>query len=500
MKDLKAKTIRGGAARMMAQIANFVFRIGSVMIMARLLLPQDFGLVGMVTAFTGVLNLFRDFGLSTATVQREEVTDQQLSTLFWINTLVGTVLAVCALIFAPLVVRIYHEPRLLPITMVLSLGFLFNALGVQHTAILQRELRFTALAVINVASLVVSTIVAMGMAKLGFGYWALVAQTVTLPLTTTIGVFIAAGWFPGRPHYGDEIRSMMKFGGTLTLNGLVVYIGYNMDKVLLGRYWGAEDLGLYGRAYQLISIPTDNLNQSVGEVAFSALSRVQNDRPRLKSYFLKGYSLVLGMTIPITIMCAVFANDLISVLLGPKWVSAVPIFRLLAPTILIFAMINPLAWLMFALGMVKRSLQVALVLAPVVMCGYFAGLHYWAQMGMHNGPEGVALGYSAIMILWVIPHIAWCVKDTGVSLGDILVTVGRPLFSGLVGVALAFGIHHFCIPIMPALPRLVIAGVVLMCVYVAILFFVMGQKALYLDVLQGFRKSKPVEDPALATV
>jgi PST family polysaccharide transporter len=120
-------------------------------------------------------------------------------------------------------------------------------------------------------------------------------------------------------------------------------------------------------------------------------------------------------------------------------------------------------------------------------------------MGMHNGPEGVALGYSAIMILWVIPHIAWCVKDTGVSLGDILVTVARPLFSGLIGVALAFAVHHFCVPIMPALPRLVIAGVVLMCVYVAILFFVMGQKALYIDVLKGFRKSKPVDENALAT-
>src|SRR5215475_10280724 len=110
MKDLKAKTIRGGAARMMAQIANFVFRIGSVMIMARLLLPEDFGLVGMVTAFTGVLNLFRDFGLSTATVQREEVTDQQISTLFWINILVGALLMLLSIAMAPAIAAFYHEP------------------------------------------------------------------------------------------------------------------------------------------------------------------------------------------------------------------------------------------------------------------------------------------------------------------------------------------------------------------------------------------------------
>jgi PST family polysaccharide transporter len=490
MKDLKEKTIRGGAARIVAQIANFIFRIGSLMIIARLLVPEDFGLVGMVTAFTGVLNLFRDFGLSTATVQREDVTNEQLSTLFWINVLVGAILAAGTIVFAPLVVKIYHEPRLLGITMVLSLGFLFNALGVQHSALLQRHLRFTALSVINVAALVVSTLVAVGMAKLGYGYWALVAQAVTLPLTITIGLFIAAAWVPGKPHYSDEIRSMMKFGGTLTLNGLVVYIGYNMDKVLLGRFWGAEDLGLYGRGYQLINIPTDNLNQSVGEVAFSALSRVQNDRPRLRNYFLKGYSLVLAMTIPITIMSGFFARDLIHVLLGPKWASTAPIFQLLAPTILIFAMINPLAWLMFALGMVGRSLKVAMVLAPVVMCGYLAGLHY--------GPKGVAFGYSAVMILWVIPHIAWCVSGTGVSLRDILVTVSRPLISGLVGAGLAFGIHHLCIPFMSALPRVVIAGVVLLAAYFWMLFYVMKQKALYMDVLKGFRKRAPVEEKVWA--
>src|SRR5215468_3355596 len=150
MKDLKEKTIRGGAARLLSQAANFAFRIGSLMVMARLLAPEDFGLVGMVTAFTGVLNLFRDFGLSTATVQRENVTEEQLSTLFWINVLVGVILAALAVIFAPLVVRIYHEPRLFWITVILASGFLFNAVGVQHSALLQRHLRFTALAIVNV--------------------------------------------------------------------------------------------------------------------------------------------------------------------------------------------------------------------------------------------------------------------------------------------------------------------------------------------------------------
>src|SRR5882724_8632977 len=477
MKDLRERAIRGGFAKVCAQAANFLLRVGSVMALARLLTPRDFGLVGMVTALTGVLSLFRDFGLSSAAIQRATVTEEQISTLFWINMLVGAILALLTVFMAPFVAGFYHEPRILGVTALLGAGFLFNAAGVQHGALLQRQMRFTTVAAIDILSLVLSVAAGIGMAIRGYGYWALVVMTLTGPTVSTICAWIATAWIPGMPHKQVGIRSMMRFGGTITLNGLVVYVAYNMEKVLLGRFWGAEAIGLYGRAYQLINIPTDNLNQSVGEVAFSALSRVQNDPPRFKSYFLKGYSLVLAMTIPITIMCAFFADDLILVLLGPKWSSAAVIFRLLAPTILIFAMINPLAWLMFALGLVGRSLKVALVFAPLVIGGYLAGLRY--------GPKGVALGYSAVMTLWVLPHIAWCVHGTVVSLRDILVTVRRPLFSGLVGAVVAFAVHHVCVPIMPPLPRLVIAGIVLMSVYVAMLFYVMGQKAFYLDVLRG---------------
>ena len=152
---------------------------------------------------------------------------------------------------------------------------------------------------------------------------------------------------------------MIRFGGTITLNGLVVYIASNFEKILLGRFWGVDAIGIYGRAYQLITIPTDNLNSAVGEVAFSALSRLQHDPIRLKSYFLKGYSLVLALTLPITFACALFADDMVFVLLGPKWKDAAPIFRLLAPTVLVFAIANPLSWLVSSLGWVGRNLKMA---------------------------------------------------------------------------------------------------------------------------------------------
>ncbi len=134
---------------------------------------------------------------------------------------------------------------------------------------------------------------------------------------------------------------MIRFGGMATLNGFIVYITYNLEKLLLGRFWGAEALGIYGRAYQLINIPTENLNSAIGGVAFSALSRLQDDPNRFKNYFLNGYSLVVSLTLPITIACALFADDIVLILLGPKWKDAIPIFQLLTPTILAFALVNP---------------------------------------------------------------------------------------------------------------------------------------------------------------
>ena len=278
---------------------------------------------------------------------------------------------------------------------------------------------------------------------------------------------------------------MMHFGGTLTLNGLVAYIAYNAEKVMIGRFWGADAIGIYGRAYQLINIPTDNLNSAVGEVAFSALSRLQDDPIRLKSYFLKGFSLILGLTLPITIACALFADDVVFVFLGPKWKDAAAIVRLLAPTIAIFAIINPLGWLIYSIGLVARGLKIALVFAPIMITGYVIGLPY--------GPKGVAFAYSAVMTLWVIPHILWCVHGTAISLRDILLAVSRPLASGILAGGLAFAVRLICGPIVSPLPRLVLESSVLFVAFFGALLFAAGQKSLYLDLLRGLKGPSSAE-------
>ncbi len=492
MKDLKEKAIRGGFAKVCSQAINFFLRVGSLMALARLLQPADFGLVGMVTAITGILSLFRDFGLSAATVQRGEVTEAQMSTLFWVNVLVGAILAAFASFLAPFIGTFYHEPRLFWVMSIMSVGFVFNAVGIQHSALLQRQMRFTALALIDTISWLFSTIIAVGAAKAGYGYWALVAMTVTLPFVSTAGFWLTTTWVPGMPRRGTGIRSMLRFGGTLTLNGLVVYVASNFEKVLLGRFWGADAIGIYGRAYQLLRIPTDILNTAVGEVAFSALSRLRDDSRRLTSYFLKGYSLVVALTLPATIACVLFADDIIFVLLGPKWKDAGAIFRLLAPTVLVFAIANPLSWLVSSMGLVTRGLKMSLVIAPLMIISYVLGLSY--------GPKGVAFAYSAVMTLWIIPVIAWSVRGTAISLRDVLSTISRPLISSVMAGAGAWGLRVLCGQSLSPLLRMLMENTALLLVYLGILLYVMGQKPLYMGLLGKITARSSTEDTALASV
>ena len=476
MKNLKGRTIRGGVAKTGAQAINILLRIGSLMVLARLLDPEDFGLIGMVTAVTGVFSLFKDAGLSMATIQRAAISNEQVSTLFWINMLVGAILGFLSTALAPLLVLFYHEPRLLWVTVALALGFVLNAAGVQHAALLQREMRFVALSVIEVASQLVGVAVGIGMAVGGSGYWALVAMALVMPATTTVGAWLATAWVPGAPRRGIGIGSMMRFGGIVTLNGLVVYVAYNTEQVLLGRFWGADALGIYGRGYQLVSIPTESLSAAVGGVAFSALSRLQGEPGRLKQYFLKGYSIIVSMTLPITVACALFSDDLILFLLGPKWMDAAVIFRFLAPTILVFSLVNPLSWLLYSIGLAERSLKIAFLIAPTVIAAYIIGLPF--------GPNGVALGYSAAMILLSLPIAAWAIHGTIIGPRDLLQAVRKPLISTVAAAAFALAVHQGFGPSLPLVPRLALGCGILFGTYVWMLLYVMGQKAFYLDLLR----------------
>ena len=480
MKDIKEKTIRGGAARLIGQALKSLLRLGTIIVLARLLDPSDFGIVAMVTVVTGVFEVFATGGLSAAAVQKPEISDAEISTLFWFNIAIGVLLGLLCIAAAPVLSSFYSEPETALVMIAIAPTFVINATAVQHMALLQRHLRYTTLAAIEVGSEIVTGIVAIFMALAGFGYWAVVASVITGPLVLTIGAWVTSGWLPGLPRNVRDVYPMLRFGGTVTLNGLVVYVAYNLDKVLLGRYFGPAVLGIYGRAYELINLPTRILNTSIGAVAFSSLARLQREPARLKTYFLKGYSLVVSITLPATIACAVFAHDIILVTLGPNWTAAAPIFRLLAPTILVFSIINPLGWLLQSIGMQERSLKIALVLSPLVICSYLVGLPY--------GPSGVALAFSTMMVSWLVPHICWALHGTNISVWEFFSAAGRVLAAGTVAAIAAAIMQQVAVPLPSPLLRLAIGGTTMLSIYVLVLLFIMKQREFYFGLLREFRR------------
>jgi O-antigen/teichoic acid export membrane protein len=476
MQDMKRRAVRGIIAKLCGQGLDFVVRIISLVILARLLSPQDFGLVAMVTAFTSLYGVFMA-GFSMATIQKASITNEQLSTLFWVGMLSGTVLALLCAIAAPVLATFYGDQRLFWVTVTIAGGFVFSAAELQHSAILQRQLRFATLAAIEALRLAVSTGVAVGMALAGFQYWALVASLVVAPLVGVVCLWTSTRWIPARPRRVTEIRSMLHFGGIITLNNFIVYVAYNFEKILLGRFWGAQDLGLYGRAYQLTTIPTVSLNSAVGGVVFSSLSRLHDDPVRRRSYFLKAYEFVNSLTIPVTVFCALFAGEIVSVALGPQWMDSTPIFRLLAPTVMIFGIINPMGWLLQSTGLQKRSLKIAFVIAPLIVTAYLIGLPF--------GPNGVASAYSAAMTLWLIPHVLWCLKGTSISPADIFWATCKPFFSASVAAAFSFVVLLYVGNGMSPLSRLAIGGGAMSATYLAILFLIQRKNSLYLEFLEA---------------
>jgi PST family polysaccharide transporter len=483
--EVKRKSLRGGAAVFFNQGYVIALQIVTTIVLARLLSPADYGLQAMVLTLTSFFSLFRDAGLSVASVQREKLDNQQISTLFWLNIALGLFLMLVVAGAAPLLVKFYKDPRLMWITVASATIFFINSLTVQHRALLDRAMRFTTNVKIDIVSCTIGAVVAVAMAAMGFGYWALICQNIALPLVGTILVWIAMPWMPGKPRWTPEMRSMVKFGSTVTLNSLVVYLAYNAEKVLLGRYWGPGPLGLYSRAYQLANLPMQQLTGAVGSVAFPMLSRLQGDAGRQRRSYLRAHSLVVSATVPVVICCALFADEIIGTMLGPKWNGSAPILRLLAPAILVFSLINPFSWLLRSLGLVQRSLNIALVICPAMILGVVAGLRY--------GPSGVALGYSMVLVVLMVPLIAWAKYGTGITTDDYWQCVSGPLLAGLAGGAAGWMFRFAVQAALSPWELLIAEGAIFFAVYLFVLLVVMGQKDVYLDLL---RQIRPAASPA----
>src|SRR4029453_6193239 len=238
LPNLKGHTISSGAVTVSAQGAKFLLNLVSTMILARLLNPGDFGLVAMVTTVTGFLRVFKDAGLSIATVQREKITHAQVSNLFWINIAVSAVSTLVVAASAPIIARFYHNPNLISITLLLSTTFLISGTTVQHQALLKRQMRFKALALIEVGSMVIGVLVGATMALRGYRYWALVGSSLSTEIASLMLTWSVSRWRPQLPARRSGIAPLLSFGAHRTASELILSLARGSDNLLIGRFYG----------------------------------------------------------------------------------------------------------------------------------------------------------------------------------------------------------------------------------------------------------------------
>jgi PST family polysaccharide transporter len=425
---LRGKAIRGGLVTLLTQAACLVLSVASSAALGRLLTPRDYGLVAMVGAFTAFFSLFKDLGLSQATIQREEITHQQVSTLFWLNASLGAALMAITMLIAPLVAWFYHEPKLVAITAALSAGFLLSGFGVQHSALLVRQMRWPAVSAAGLPIQIITIGVGILLAWRGWGPWALVCMALIGSCLQTLLVWYLCPWRPGMPARRIGARSMVATGGNVTGFQILSYFARNLDQVLIGRVWGGADLGIYSRSYSLFLLPLSQITSPLSSLAVPALSRLQNEPERFRSFLLKALLLVNFVTMPLTVLLMVCAEPVISLLLGAKWMACVNVFRVLGLAGLVQPTVVAVSWIYYSTDATARLFRWGWLYSATIIFSFIIGLPF--------GIIGVAICYSVAFLLITWPAIAMATHGTCISVRQVLRAVAHP-FAGalLAGVA-----------------------------------------------------------------
>nr|WP_145546202.1 lipopolysaccharide biosynthesis protein [Variovorax boronicumulans] len=428
LAEIKRRSVLGAVTTVGARMFTVLFSLASTAVLARLLAPEDFGLVAMVMSVAAFAGVFKDFGLSAAAVQAaDSLTPAQASNLFWLNLAVGALLTLATMASAPLVGRIFDQAALVPVTVCMALSFLLASLGTQHAATLQRLLLFRRKAAADVAGALLSFGLSILLALQGYSYWALVWGTLAGTLATSL-LLVALSPLPlQRPRLGQGVRHLLRFGGDVTAFEFVNYFHRNLDNVLIGRFWGAEALGLYSRAYQLLMFPINNLRAPINTVAFAAMSKLRGDPEQFRAYYRKVSFLLALTSMPVVAFLAVAAESVLALLLGPRWSGAVPIFQALA----LAGFIQPVASLrgLVALSSGRSRDYLFLgVINAVGVCLAFA-------VGLRWGPMGVAMAYSIAIYALLYPTVKLSFRSTRIRMSDFWSAIGQPACASVLGAA-----------------------------------------------------------------
>lgn len=455
-KDLRSSSVRAAGFTWAAGTIDFALRFGSTAILARLVLPEHFGLVMMVTAVTAIADQFKDLGLSAATVQRKEVSHEEVTNLFWINVLAGLLIASIVSAASPLVAAYYKEPRLTLVTCVLATNFVWGGLMVQHQALLARVLRFGHTATVRVLSSLISTALGVLLAWKGFGYWALVWKEVVRCAILTPGMWLCFPWIPGLPSRKTKVWDLVGFGAHLSGAYILTSLSGGLDRFLLGRFWGAGPVAMYRQAYQLFVVAFDQVLSPVYLVTGPGLSMLQTEPLRYRRFYQKMLTVVCVTTMPLSLFVAVNSAEITRIVLGRKWLDAAPILMILSFETFINQAVGSAAYVLITRGRSKTYLGLTML--------WNVTLIVLMAIGVRWGAKGVAIANVAATYLLIVPRLYYSFKNSPVTVGTFFLTIARPALASII-MGLVLMVLHPKLPPLGAPVVIMLEGLVALVVF-----------------------------------
>ncbi|MFK7782981.1 lipopolysaccharide biosynthesis protein [Psychroserpens sp.] len=378
--SLKQKTINGLVWSFIESFSkqgiNFIIGI----ILARLLLPEEFGLIGMIAVFIAISTSLINSGFTQALIRKKDCTDTDYSTVFYFNLIVGILLALSLFFAAPYIELFFDEPQLNSIVKVFSVVLIFDAFSIIQRTQLIKRIDFKLQTKITLIADVASGIVAIIMAYYGFGVWSLVVKQLIGRGLHSILLWFCNKWMPNLIFSKSSFKELFGFGSKLMLSGLFSSIFQNIYLLFIGKFFSAADLGFYTRADQFKKLPSQNINSAIQRVTFPVLSELQDDIPRLKSTFRQIMRSAMFITAVLMIGLGAVSESLILTLLGSKWSESIPLLQLLVFTGILYPMHSLNLNILKVYGYSGRFLRLEILkrvlVIPAIALGFFYGIKW----------------------------------------------------------------------------------------------------------------------------
>lgn len=422
--SLKRKVTTGVKWSSVSQFGRQGMQLVTTVILARLLSPSDFGLASMAMVVIGFVFMFRDLGTSSAIIRQGDISEELLSSIFWINVTFGLLATITLYFFAPLAADFYREPRVAPVLKLLAISLLISSLGVLHQSILERELSFNKLAKLEVASAVFGSVVGIGSAVMGYGVWSLIYQTLASVTMTTLLLWLSSSWRPKFIFRWLEVKPIGFYSLSLVGFNIVNYFARNTDNLLIGRFLGAQSLGYYNLAYRIMLYPLQSISTVISRVTFPAYSKLRENDARFRYAYLDVVRTIALFTFPLMLGVTALSRPLIFTFFGSQWSPSIILLIILAPVGLAQSIGTTAGSVYQAKGRTDLMLVWGTGVSLLTIMAIIVGLQW--------GVIGVAAAYAAISIILTYPGLAIPCRLINLSVSNI----GKSLWPALLGSSL----------------------------------------------------------------